>query len=84
MQRRQKPNSIISMSDPKSDPLQSGCHRLNCGRSLGQNFVTDEDILERIAHATGIQPGEPVLEFGPGERAQSSISCRAQSQEPEI
>eukprot|EP00210_Caulerpa_lentillifera_P003531 g3368.t1 len=35
-------------------------------KSLGQNFVTDEDVLQRIAHAINIQPGEPIIEFGPG------------------
>lgn len=35
-------------------------------RSLGQNFVTNDRILEKIVAHIGIVPGEPVLELGPG------------------
>jgi Ribosomal RNA adenine dimethylase len=35
-------------------------------RSLGQNFVTDENILTRIVASSGVEPGDLVLEIGPG------------------
>jgi 16S rRNA (adenine1518-N6/adenine1519-N6)-dimethyltransferase len=35
-------------------------------KSLGQNFLSDEQVLERIAAAAEIQPDEVVLEIGPG------------------
>ena len=35
-------------------------------RSLGQNFLANPDILQRIAHAAKLAPGHLVLEVGPG------------------
>jgi hypothetical protein len=33
---------------------------------MGQNFLTDEPTLERIAAAAALLPGDAVLEVGPG------------------
>jgi len=35
-------------------------------KALGQNFLHDRGIVRRIAEAAGIEPGETVLEIGPG------------------
>ncbi|MEK7583111.1 MAG: 16S rRNA (adenine(1518)-N(6)/adenine(1519)-N(6))-dimethyltransferase RsmA [Patescibacteria group bacterium] len=35
-------------------------------KSLGQHFLADANILESIAQAAEIQPGETVIEVGPG------------------
>jgi 16S rRNA (adenine1518-N6/adenine1519-N6)-dimethyltransferase len=35
-------------------------------KSLGQNFLFDENVLARIVGAAEMQPLEPVLEIGPG------------------
>jgi 16S rRNA (adenine1518-N6/adenine1519-N6)-dimethyltransferase len=35
-------------------------------KSLGQNFLHDQNQIKRIADAAQIQPGEKVLEIGPG------------------
>ena len=35
-------------------------------RSLGQNFVTKDDILAAIVRAAHVVPGQTVLEIGPG------------------
>lgn len=35
-------------------------------RRLGQHFLTDRRILERIADALGVTPADTVLEIGPG------------------
>ena len=35
-------------------------------KSLGQNFLHDQNQIKRIADAAEIQPGEKVLEIGPG------------------
>ncbi|MFO7619508.1 MAG: 16S rRNA (adenine(1518)-N(6)/adenine(1519)-N(6))-dimethyltransferase RsmA [Thermoplasmata archaeon] len=35
-------------------------------RSMGQNFLTDEAMAEWIVSAASIEPGEKVLEIGPG------------------
>jgi 16S rRNA (adenine1518-N6/adenine1519-N6)-dimethyltransferase len=38
-------------------------------RSLGQNFLTDANIARKIVDALDIQPGDNVLEIGPGRGA---------------
>jgi 16S rRNA (adenine1518-N6/adenine1519-N6)-dimethyltransferase len=35
-------------------------------RALGQNFLIEPDVVERIAGVAAIQPGETVVEVGPG------------------
>jgi 16S rRNA (adenine1518-N6/adenine1519-N6)-dimethyltransferase len=35
-------------------------------KALGQNFLTDRNILSRILESTGIADGERILEVGPG------------------
>ena len=35
-------------------------------KSLGQNFLFDENVLARIADAADLQPGDELLEIGPG------------------
>lgn len=38
-------------------------------KSLGQNFLIDNNIIDKIIQAADIQPGEFVLEIGPGRGA---------------
>lgn len=38
-------------------------------KSLGQNFLVDGNIIDRIIQAAAIQPGQGVLEIGPGRGA---------------
>ncbi|MGH9819792.1 MAG: ribosomal RNA small subunit methyltransferase A, partial [Pyrinomonadaceae bacterium] len=38
-------------------------------RSLGQNFLVDTVYIERIVAALDIQPGETIVEIGPGRGA---------------
>ena len=47
--------------------LRRACdHGASCCRSLGQNFLANADILQRIADAAKLAPQHPVLEVGPG------------------
>ena len=39
---------------------------LHPSRSLGQNFLVDENCLEALVRAAAPQPGEAILEIGPG------------------
>ena len=41
-------------------------HGLEARRALGQNFVVDPNTVRRIAELSGVQPGDPVVEIGPG------------------
>jgi 16S rRNA (adenine1518-N6/adenine1519-N6)-dimethyltransferase len=39
---------------------------LRADRALGQNFLLDLNLLDRIVRTIGLQPGETVYEVGPG------------------
>ena len=44
-------------------------HRIDPKHSLGQNFVVDAAIRDRVADAAGITSGDEVLEVGAGAGA---------------
>jgi 16S rRNA (adenine1518-N6/adenine1519-N6)-dimethyltransferase len=39
---------------------------LRARHALSQNFLADADVLDAILHAAGVEPGDRVLEIGPG------------------
>ena len=41
-------------------------HGLEPSRALGQNFVTDPNTIDKIVRVAGVEPGEHVVEVGPG------------------
>ncbi|MET0421035.1 MAG: 16S rRNA (adenine(1518)-N(6)/adenine(1519)-N(6))-dimethyltransferase RsmA [Acidimicrobiia bacterium] len=41
-------------------------HHLDAKRSLGQNFLADPNTARRIANLAAVEPGDDVLEIGPG------------------
>ncbi|OSM05260.1 16S rRNA (adenine(1518)-N(6)/adenine(1519)-N(6))-dimethyltransferase RsmA [Magnetofaba australis] len=41
-------------------------HGLAPRKGLGQNFLIDPEITRRIVASAGVNPGDPVLEIGPG------------------
>jgi 16S rRNA (adenine1518-N6/adenine1519-N6)-dimethyltransferase len=41
-------------------------HHLRPNKSLGQNFLLDENVLDKIVEAADIQPDDEILEVGPG------------------
>lgn len=43
-----------------------GAERLRPRKSLSQNFLTDPDALDAIVAAAELQPGDSVVEIGPG------------------
>ena len=47
----------------------SGRDHHRAKRSLGQNFLVDQNLQAKIVAAVGASPGEPVLEIGPGQGA---------------
>ena len=40
-------------------------------KALGQNFLTDHNMIRKLADDAGVQPGDRVLEIGPGTGALS-------------
>ncbi|MCD6109628.1 ribosomal RNA small subunit methyltransferase A [bacterium] len=41
-------------------------HGLRPNKSLGQNFLLDENVLDKIVETTDIQPQDNIIEVGPG------------------
>ncbi|MBE6045120.1 MAG: 16S rRNA (adenine(1518)-N(6)/adenine(1519)-N(6))-dimethyltransferase RsmA [Clostridiales bacterium] len=39
---------------------------LQLSKSLGQNFITDRNILDKIIEGAGVEDGDMVIEIGPG------------------
>ncbi|MFN0133710.1 MAG: 16S rRNA (adenine(1518)-N(6)/adenine(1519)-N(6))-dimethyltransferase RsmA [Phycisphaerales bacterium] len=44
-------------------------HGLSPRKALGQNFLIDHNLIRRLIEASGIGPGDRVLEIGPGTGA---------------
>lgn len=59
--------------------LLATARRFHAKKSLGQNFLIDPGALRAIASAAAIQPGEQVIEIGPGLGflTEALISCGA-------
>lgn len=47
------------------------------GRGLGQNFLTDKNLLESIVRIANIQPGDRILEAGPGFGALTELMLQS-------
>lgn len=52
-------------------------HGLSASKALGQNFLLDEQLLDRIARVPGNLKGRPVLEVGPGPGGLTRALLRA-------
>ena len=52
-------------------------HGLSASKALGQNFLFDEQLLDRIAAIPGDLGGRPVLEIGPGPGGLTRALLRA-------
>jgi 16S rRNA (adenine1518-N6/adenine1519-N6)-dimethyltransferase len=52
-------------------------HRLSASRALGQNFILDEQLLDRVAKVPGPLDGERVYEVGPGPGGLTRALLRA-------
>jgi 16S rRNA (adenine1518-N6/adenine1519-N6)-dimethyltransferase len=65
--------------DPKLPPLREviARHGLSASKALGQNFILDEQLLDRIARIPGPLAGERVYEVGPGPGGLTRALLRA-------
>jgi 16S rRNA (adenine1518-N6/adenine1519-N6)-dimethyltransferase len=61
------------MSSPKTMQDVIRKHQFTLKKSLGQNFLIDENILNKIASAAGIDEDSYVLEIGPGAGALTQV-----------
>lgn len=52
-------------------------HGLSASKALGQNFLLDEQLLDRIAAIPGSLDGKPVMEIGPGPGGLTRALLRA-------
>ena len=63
----------------KLQPLRDviATHGLQASKALGQNFLLDEQLLDRIAAVPGELDGQDVLEIGPGPGGLTRALLRA-------
>ncbi len=66
-------------AQPDLPPLREviARHGLSANKSLGQNFLFDEQLLKRIAAVPGSLVGQPVFEVGPGPGGLTRALLRA-------
>ncbi len=67
------------MPNPKLPPLREviAAHGLQASKALGQNFLLDEQLLDRIAAIPGSLDGARVYEVGPGPGGLTRALLRA-------
>ena len=67
---------------PVLPPLREviATHGLRASKALGQNFLLDEQLLDRIAAIPGSLQGERVFEVGPGPGGLTRALLRAGAQ----
>lgn len=72
----------MSSPSPALPPLREiiARHGLSASKALGQNFLFDEHLLDRIAAIPGPLEGEQVLEVGPGPGGLTRALLRAGAQ----
>ena len=51
--------------------------QLRYSKSLGQNFLYDDDLLAALVRESGVGPEDDVLEIGPGSGAMTRHLCHA-------
>ena len=70
---------LTALPPPKLAPLREviARHGLSATKALGQNFLLDEQLLDRIAAIPGSLDGQQVLEIGPGPGGLTRALLRA-------
>ncbi|HEX7741472.1 MAG TPA: 16S rRNA (adenine(1518)-N(6)/adenine(1519)-N(6))-dimethyltransferase RsmA [Sphingobium sp.] len=70
---------MASDTRPSLPPLREviAAHGLQASKALGQNFLLDEQLLDRIAAIPGPLEGKPAFEVGPGPGGLTRAILRA-------
>lgn len=73
------PSSPMAESRPALPPLRDviARHGLAASKALGQNFLLDEQLLDRIAAIPGALDSQPAFEVGPGPGGLTRAILRA-------
>ncbi len=50
--------------------------KIHAKKSMGQNFLVDENVLERIVRAVNLRSDDRILEIGPGKGALTALLAR--------
>lgn len=61
-----KEGHLVTLSNPKELKAVIERHGFSFSKSLGQNFLIDQSILDKIVEGAGIDKSWGVLEIGPG------------------
>ena len=72
MMRKEKPETAPDRSETGFHPSSVRPHAATAKRRLGQNFLVDKNVVERIISAVSPQPDETIVEIGPGRGALTS------------
>ena len=75
---RLRVNKLLNTLPPLREVIAR--HGLSATKALGQNFLLDEQLLDRIAAIPGSLDGQQVLEIGPGPGGLTRALLRAGAQ----
>lgn len=73
-------NANYNLTSPREVMAIMSQYELRPQKGLGQNFLIDRNIVQKIVAAAAIEPGEAVLEIGPGIGALTAELARGEGQ----
>jgi 16S rRNA (adenine1518-N6/adenine1519-N6)-dimethyltransferase len=59
-------NIIMDLTSPKNIKILLDKYEAKPSKGLGQNFLIDKNVLDKITNSADIRPGDFILEVGPG------------------
>lgn len=68
-------NNIMHLANPTNTIAVLNRYGFNFQKKFGQNFLIDENIVEKIVREAGVTKNDFVLEIGPGIGTMTQILC---------
>jgi len=68
---------VSALASPSATRAVLEAHGLSLKKSLGQHFLVDDNIVRKIMELAALDPGDPVLEVGPGIGTLTVALCDA-------